>query len=147
MANDHYMSSHSYLNRFFKGMKFDEKVKNYFLYYINKNKEDIERLNCTFNIIYHNYPGEFVFFTQYFLGTNTDFESFKELVIDPLSYSSTGSPIPVFKKRIEFLKALLPLLDSLTFLEHKMYVEERIRYWERRIHREEEKIFSENDWD
>jgi hypothetical protein len=82
-------------------------------------------------------------FVDFFIRHNKKFEDFKKLRLEPSSWSSSGSWVPVYQKRMEYLESLLPLFlfSSLAFLQHKQYVEELIEWLRKEIEREKKRDF------
>lgn len=72
-----------------------------------------------------------------FLTLNSDYEAFKNLPLESLTYGGWGSMIPYIEKRIEYLTSLLPMLSGLQFLKHKQKIEHKIEMWKRDIQAEE----------
>ncbi|MEH2339053.1 hypothetical protein [Nostoc sp.] len=71
-------------------------------------------------------------FVEFFIRYNKKFEDFEKLRLEPSSWSCVGSWVPVHQKRVEYLESLLPLFNSVAFLQHKQYVEQRIQsLWEK----------------
>ena len=59
-----------------------------------------------------------------FLMLNKSVEDFKKIYLFPLSYSWSGSEIPVVIERINFLKELKDCLKGIDYIEHRKYLEE-----------------------
>ncbi|WP_218055545.1 hypothetical protein [Megasphaera sp. DISK 18] len=62
-----------------------------------------------------------------FLENNPLFEDFKRIPLIPISWSYSGSSVPIYSAWIEFLESLLPNLIGLEWIKHKNYVEKQIR--------------------
>ena len=52
-----------------------------------------------------------------------------------------GSKVPLLQRRTEFSESLLPLLDTVQFLEHRQYVEHKIQSLRGQIELEKKKNF------
>lgn len=92
---------------------------------IKKNK-DSRLIKILFNIIY-TFPGKrSLNFFDLLLQCNDSFETFKNLVFEPSVYGMTDNPMLRDKKRIEFFESLLPFLNTVHFLQHRQYIEQRI---------------------
>lgn len=79
-----------------------------------------------------------------FLKHNKKIDDFKKLPLESNFFSWEGSALPMLQKRIEYLESLLPLLNSVDFLQHKQYVEQNIQRLRREIEREKKKDFMED---
>lgn len=80
-------------------------------------------------------------FIQFFIKYNQKFDDFKKLRLEPSSWNCVGSWVPVYQNRIEYLESLLPLFNSVAFLEHKQYVEQYIEPLRKEIEREKKRDF------
>lgn len=85
---------------------------------------------------------------QKFLELNQNFEDFKKLPLFPNSYFVTGSFIPMYEKRKDFLNKLLSMMQGLQFLEHRNLIDERIEDLEKMIDLEQasEVVRKANGW-
>ena len=72
---------------------------------------------------------------------NGGFEDFKRLLLEPDSWTSHGSWVPVFQERIDFFESLLPLLNTTELLGHKQYIERRIQGYRKEIEQEKKRDF------
>ena len=63
-----------------------------------------------------------------FLSENAKFEDFQTLDYELTTRSWSGSRVPILERERNFLESLLPLFNSIQFLEHKSYVEQQ-RGW------------------
>jgi len=80
-------------------------------------------------------------FIEFFIRHNKKFEDFEKLRLEPSSWIYQGSRVPVYQKRVEYLESLLPLFNSLPFLQHKHYVEQYIEPLREEIEKEKKKDF------
>ena len=94
-----------------------------------------------FGVIRECFPGKRVRFLELFLSFNQDSETFEGLGIQSRSFGGTGSMVPVFEKKIEFLESVLPLLSTSALLKHKLYVNNLIMEWKQEIETENKKNF------
>ena len=67
-------------------------------------------------------------YVHLFLKNNSDFEDFKNIPLEPTSWSFGGSAVPTYFKWIDFHTSLLPSFTGLQWIDHKCYVEKRIEY-------------------
>ncbi|OBQ03657.1 MAG: hypothetical protein AN482_19540 [Anabaena sp. LE011-02] len=80
-------------------------------------------------------------FVEFFIKHNKKFEYFKKLSLEPSSWSSSGSWVPVYQRRVEYLDSLLTLFNSIDFLQHKQYIEQHIQWLREEIEREKKNNF------
>ena len=85
----------------------------------NANKENIVNM---FNIICELNEELRKFSIKIFLNNNYNFETFKKLSLFPRAMSGFGSLIHLFKKRINFIQSLYPLMEGIKFLDHEEYL-------------------------
>lgn len=85
---------------------------------------------------------------QKFLGLNQDYDAFKELPFFPNFFFVTGSFVPFYKRRKEFLLKLLNTMQDVKFLEHRNLVNEMIADLDHQITSEEtrEALRKANGW-
>jgi hypothetical protein len=76
-----------------------------------------------------------------FIRHNQDFDAFAALPLEPDSWSWSGSAVPMFQGRADFLESLLPMLNTVELLRHKQRVEHLIQYLRDDIEREKKKDF------
>ena len=77
------------------------------------------------------------------LNRNLDFALFERLPLEPNSWSWSGSEAPVLRQKIEFLESLLPSLQGLAYLDHKLQVQRRIEWLEERVEKAKRYDFKE----
>lgn len=66
-------------------------------------------------------------FVSLFVSFNKSFGDFKRLSLEPNSWSSNGSWVPVIQGRIDYWESIIPFLNSVELLEHKQFVENEIQ--------------------
>lgn len=72
-----------------------------------------------------------------FLDNNPLFEDFERIPLTPISWSWSGSAVPMYSAWIEFLESLLPGFIGLKWIKHKNYIETRISYLKKQIESEQ----------
>ncbi|MBC3796416.1 ATP-binding protein [Acetobacterium tundrae] len=72
-----------------------------------------------------------------FLENNPLFEDFEKIPLVPTSCSWSGSAVPMYSTRIEFLESLLPFFIGLKWIKHKNYFEKEIGYLKKQIETEQ----------
>lgn len=95
------------------------------------------KMQCLFSVIAKLDVKEKIKYVLEFLKYNQDFEHFKNIPLTPMSWSWSGSAVPMYSKWIDFLKLLLPNLIGLKWIKHKNDVENKIKGLERRIEYEQ----------
>lgn len=100
----------------------------------NANKEKIVNI---FNIICGLSEDQRRFAIKAFLANNYNFETFKKLPLFPIAMSGFGSFINLYRKQIDFIQSLYPLMKGIEFLEHEEYLTNIESNLEREIDRTE----------
>ncbi|WP_448913102.1 nSTAND3 domain-containing NTPase [Gemella sp.] len=85
----------------------------------NANKENIVNI---FNVICGLSEDQRRFAIKAFLENNHNFETFKKLPLFPIVMSGFGSLINSYRKRIDFIQSLYPLMEDIEFLDHVEYL-------------------------
>ncbi len=106
-------------------------------YYIQSFSSDITKMHCLFEVVSKLAPERRISYWLLFFEHNQSFEIFKSLPIVPMSWSWSGSAVPMYSARIDFLKSLLPHFTGLKWIQHKKRVEEQIKYLIRNIEQEQ----------
>lgn len=124
-SNIDYCDKASFASELFSNTSDEEIVeKNQYMwleYTINKNanKENIVNI---FNIICELNEEVRKFSIKVFLNNNYNFETFKKLSLFPWIMSGFGSLINSYRKRIDFIQSLYPLMEDIEFLDHVEYL-------------------------
>lgn len=79
--------------------------------------------------------------TFVFLQYNKNLDNFRQLAIEPRSMSWSGSAVPVYQGRINYLKSLLPMLNDSQLLEHRNYITQLIDFLEQNKSLEKKRDF------
>ena len=117
--------------------------QNYFLLgLIESHFEDEDFMDLVFGVVCQFAPERRLQFIETFIKFSTKFESFKRLSIEPNQWSMVGSWVPVLQGHIDYLVSLLPLFNTVIFLDHRQYLEQKIRYLRNDMEREKKKDFS-----
>jgi hypothetical protein len=82
-------------------------------------------------------------FYKAFLNKNKEFDDFKVLPFEPTTLSWSGSATPIFQEKIKFYEKITQICNSVTLLEHRQFIEQKITYMRDQIQREEKKDFTE----
>jgi hypothetical protein len=94
-----------------------------------------------FNVIAQFSPERRQPFVSFFLKHNRNFVDFEKLPLEPNSWSWSGSEVPILQSRVEYYESLLPLLDTVDFLQHKQHVERWIQELRKKIEQEKREDF------
>lgn len=94
--------------------------------YIDKYVYDEAKIKDIFDVIATVFPGKRLEYVKEFLEKNSNFDMFKKIYLFPSSSSWSGSEVPLIEKDIEFLEKLLDEISGVDFLEHRLYLKERI---------------------
>jgi hypothetical protein len=141
-------SWHTYLERFFilteegKDNPAIKKRQDQFLRsLIARRCEDSSFVQFVFNVIAQFSPERRQPFVSFFLKHNRNFVDFEKLPLEPNSWSWSGSEVPILQSRVEYYESLLPLLDTVDFLQHKQHVERWIQELRKKIEQEKREDF------
>ena len=119
------------------------KQNEYLLGEIRKKYDDIEYMEFIFSLISQYKLKYKLTFYQAFLEHNKNFDDFKKIQLEPTGWGCTGSCVPVFQKRVEFLQDMVSICNVVELLEHKQYLENKIKVWRERIKNEKKRDFTE----
>lgn len=112
---------------------------------INARHSDVNFMEFLFVVI-ANFPKErrarLIF---NFLQLNKNFADFQRLELGSGPHTWSGSAVPVYQERIDYLKSLLPMLNTTQLLEHRNYIEQRIGALENQKNLEKKRDFIGNE--
>ena len=114
--------------------KNEKKKKLWLLNELKNPKNDIIRFNKLINsvaVVYSEWEIEYIL---KFIKINKSIDDFKRIDLFPLTRSWMGSEIPLINGEIKFLKALRDEINGLDYIEHKKYLDDRIKCSEKRKH-------------
>lgn len=111
---------------------------------VERRHNDPDFMEFIFSMITHFSPERRLKFVALLLKHNKNFELFQKIPLEPNSWGWTGSAVPMHQKRVEYLKSLLPLLNTVDLLQHRQYVERQIGGIRLSIEREKKKDFMED---
>lgn len=120
-----------------------ERQDAFLLKLIEENFTNDDVVEMAFDTISEFAPARRIKFIERFLADNKDLDKFKLLQIEPNHWSWSGSQVPVLQNRAEYLESLLPLLNTVELLEHKQYLEQKIRALREHIEEEKKRDFLE----
>lgn len=102
------------------------KKHNFFRNAIKKNAMDVRFMCFLFNsaqCLSEEFRRELL---GLFLSENDKFDDFQTLDYELTTRFWSGSRVPILERERNFLESLLPLFNSIQYLEHKFYVEKQI---------------------
>lgn len=100
----------------------------------------IKFIQFLFNVVATFSPTRRRSFIALFIKQNKSYEDFKNLPLEPF-WSCSGSKVPVYQKRIEYFETLIPLLNSVELLKHKLYIEQTIQFLREEMETEKKEDF------
>jgi len=111
---------------------------------VSNNIDDIKYTCFIFNIA--NYMSEDFRreLLHLFLQHNKNFGDFKTLDYELMTRCWSGSRVPILEREKNFLVSILPLLNSIELLEHRVYVEKQIEHKVKSIEYEKKQDFMES---
>lgn len=145
IKNDNkYYVDHHYINVFFRydSDSLKDKIIKFIESYISKNSNDIDKIRIIFIPIRNLYKENLTKFLKIFLSKNTNFNDFKKINFEKNFYlSDGGSFITAFERELTLWESILPLLDSVDLMEHRLYVKQKIERQRKRIETEKRRDF------
>ncbi len=117
------------------------KQDDFLLRLIENNAHDSDIMKLVFSTTARFEQDRRTKFTATFLKENKDIKDFEELPLEPMSWSWSGSAVPVIDGRISFWESLLPLCDSVDVLRHKKYIEKNIQNLQKALEQEKKSDF------
>lgn len=118
-----------------------EREDAYLLRLIDERSENMEFIEYLFGLIAQFSPERRHQFVERFVQRNGYIEAFKRLQLEPNSWTSHGSWVPVLQGRVEYWGSLLPIMNTVDLLPHKQYVEHQIQSLRAQIEREKKNDF------
>jgi hypothetical protein len=98
---------------------------------------EVTKMHCLFSAISKLNSDRKKEYISQFLKHNSSLEVFEEIPLTPISWSCSGSAVPMYNGWIAFLESLLPDLTGLKWLKHKRYIETKINYLKKYIETEQ----------
>lgn len=113
--------------------------KNQYLWieHIIKENATKEKIVYIFNVICELNEELRKFSIKVFLNNDCNFETFKKLSLFPSREAAFGSLVNLYRKRIDYIQSLYPLMEGIEFLEHEEYLTNIESNLEREIDRTE----------
>jgi hypothetical protein len=108
---------------------------------VEKNAENTKFMDFVFPIVTHFSSDERRSLIALFLAHNKHVEDFKRIHITADSRGYVGSAVPMYRQHVDFLESLLPLVEGIDFLEHRVYIQGRVDGFQRAIEKEKRREF------
>ncbi len=142
------MDFEHFANKYFEDAKQSnwEKYLEYLVTYIAKRSSDKNAMKLLFNIVTYTFPSKVMEFMKLFLVRNQDVATFNEIRLYTTGVYS-GSLIPRLEKRIELMKELDQLVESLPqsmlYIAHRAYIKNEIETIKSEIKWEQRREFED----
>ncbi|MCQ4637229.1 ATP-binding protein [Anaerovorax odorimutans] len=104
---------------------------------IQRFYDDETKMYCLFSVVSKLESERKKEYILLFLENNPLFEDFERIPLTPTSCSWSGSAVPMYSERIEFLESLLPSFTGLKWIKHKNYIETQIGNLKKQIESEQ----------
>ena len=114
-----------------------EKQDQWIRHCIKTFNKDRTKMYCLFSVISQLSKERKKEYLLLFLESNNSFDDFEKLPLTPTHWGWSGSAVPLYSSWIEFLESSLTLFTGLNRIEHKRYVEEKIRSLKKRVEDEQ----------
>lgn len=111
--------------------------KRWLLEKLHERSMDIANCRKLIDVVVTAMPEWKLEFFVEFLKDNKKIEDFKKLHFYPLSYSWSGSEVPLILDKISFLQSLKDRLKGIDYIDHRKYLDERRRSLEEYLQRVE----------
>ena len=108
-----------------------ERKKQWLFDKLHENRLDVGKCRKLIDVVVTVLPEWKLEFITEFLKDNKKMEDFEKLHLFPVFCSWSGSEVPLILEKIEFLKSLKDNLKGIDYIEHKKYLEERCRSFEK----------------
>ncbi|SEO84222.1 hypothetical protein [Nitrosovibrio sp. Nv6] len=144
-------SYYSYFEVFFGLQRSDQESQNLnprqvslLMALIESKPNDVEFMRFVFSLVSNFSVANRAQFVSKFVELNGSFDDFEQLPLEPDCASWSGSAVPMLHGRVEYLKTLIPLFDTVSLLKHKQYVEHIIKNVRKQIEQEKKDDFMDD---
>ncbi len=110
---------------------------------ISRNYNNSEFIRFLFSVIVGFEANRKLIFYKTFLDINKEFNEFKKLPIEPTISSWSGSAVPMLRQKIELYEVIISICNSVEFLKHRQFLEQRIQGIRNQIQHEKKRDFTE----
>lgn len=125
------------------GEEIQTRQKQFLIKQITQYSDNTKFMSLIFQVVVNFAYEQRLPFFRLFLECNGSFEAFTGLPLEPNSFSWTGSAVPYLQKKVEYFESLVELVNSVSFLKHKQYLEQSIQETRAWIEREKKHDFIE----
>jgi hypothetical protein len=134
---DVYFWRPSYIELAFRTLNDEQKEKavNLLKEIMGESASDKNKASYIFQLVVNCFGDKKKEFLEVFLNENKNYDDFKGLPsgINYIVMADMGSRIPNLENKIKFYESLLPLFNSIELLDHKLYIEEKIKNYKQDI--------------
>ncbi|MCF0133323.1 MAG: ATP-binding protein [Blautia sp.] len=106
-------------------------------HYIEVFSSDADKMQGLFGALWKQPVGSWKNYIEVFIHHNKAFSSFEKIPLIPLSWSWSGSAVPMMASWKDFLENLLTLFSGIDFIEHKNHVAKKIELLEQEMRHQE----------
>ena len=117
--------------------KHSEKSESWIQHLIENNCSNKEIMQYLFEALIEISIEYAYSFIPFLIACTDDYGIFESIPLTPLSYSWSGSCVPLYSSWVEHLEKLLPIFSGLKFIKHKNRVQQLIESYRIRIKDEE----------
>jgi energy-coupling factor transporter ATP-binding protein EcfA2 len=120
-----------------------ERQDRFLLGEISSKYNNREFVRLLFSVIVGFESNRKLIFYKTFLYMNKEFNDFKNLPFEPTISIWSGSAVPMLQQKIEFYEKIISICSSVEFLNHRQFIEQKIRDIRHQIQHEKKKDFTE----
>ena len=102
-----------------------------------------EFIHFLFSIIVEFESNRKLIFYKSFLDINKEFNDFEHLPIVSSTFGGWGSAVPMLQKKIEFYEKMISICNSVEYLKHRQFLEQRIQDIRHQVQHEKKMDFTE----
>lgn len=101
-----------------------KRKKQWLLDRLHENCLDVSKSRKLIDVVVNVMPHWKLDYILVYLKDNQNVEDFKKIHLFPMSYSWSGSEVPLIIDQIQFLQSLKEKLKGVVYIEHREYIEE-----------------------
>ena len=120
-----------------------DKQNNYLLKEIEFKSNENEYMRFLFSVIAGFPLQRKLIFYKAFLNKNKEFDDFKNLPFESTISSWSGSAVPMLQGKIDFYEEITQICNSVALLQHRQFIEQRIKGIRDQIQHEKKRDFTE----
>ena len=100
---------------------------------IENYSSEMDLMRLIFKVISEFKEDRRIQFVELFLKKNNSYQDFEKISLEPNHWGGSGSLVPVYQARVDYWEELLPLCSTVDLLDHKLFVEQKIKTWRQRV--------------